>query len=90
MRSIRRNVKRPTVPSSARSFRKKSGGFPEKYRAVVALCYWEGLTHEQAATQLGCPLGTVRSRLARARDQVAHASDASRPGAARGGCRGGA
>ncbi len=41
---------------------------PEKYRAVVALCYWEGMTHEQAAAQLGCPLGTVRSRLARARD----------------------
>jgi HlyD family secretion protein len=41
---------------------------PEKYRAVVALCYWQGLTHEQAAVQLGCPLGTVRSRMARARD----------------------
>jgi polysaccharide biosynthesis/export protein len=41
---------------------------PEKYRAVVALCYWQGLTQEQAAVQLGCPLGTVRSRLARARD----------------------
>jgi RNA polymerase sigma factor (sigma-70 family) len=41
---------------------------PEKYRAVVVLCYWQGLTQEQAATQLGCPLGTVRSRLARARD----------------------
>jgi RNA polymerase sigma factor (sigma-70 family) len=41
---------------------------PEKYRAVVVLCYWEGLTQEQAAAQLGCPLGTVRSRLARARD----------------------
>jgi polysaccharide biosynthesis/export protein len=40
---------------------------PENYRAVVALCYWEGLTQEQAAVQLGCPLGTVRSRLARAR-----------------------
>jgi HlyD family secretion protein len=40
---------------------------PEKYRAVVALCYWQGLTQEQAAVQLGCPLGTVRSRLARAR-----------------------
>jgi RNA polymerase sigma factor (sigma-70 family) len=40
---------------------------PDKYRAVVALCYWEGLTHEQAAAQLGCPLGTVRSRMARAR-----------------------
>jgi RNA polymerase sigma factor (sigma-70 family) len=43
---------------------------PEKYRAVVALCYWQGLTHEQAAAQLGCPLGTVRSRLARARGKL--------------------
>jgi polysaccharide biosynthesis/export protein len=43
---------------------------PENYRAVVALCYWEGLTQEQAATQLGCPLGTVRSRLARARNRL--------------------
>ena len=43
---------------------------PEHYRAVVALCYWEGLTQEQAATQLGCPLGTVRSRLARARNRL--------------------
>ncbi len=40
---------------------------PEKYRAVVVLCYWQGLTQEQAAVQLACPLGTVRSRLARAR-----------------------
>jgi polysaccharide export outer membrane protein len=40
---------------------------PENYRAVVALCYWEGMTQEQAAVQLGCPLGTVRSRMARAR-----------------------
>jgi RNA polymerase sigma factor (sigma-70 family) len=41
---------------------------PSKYRAVIVLCYWEGQTQEQAAAQLGCPLGTVRSRLARARD----------------------
>jgi RNA polymerase sigma factor (sigma-70 family) len=41
---------------------------PEKYRSVVVLCFWEGLTQEQAAHQLGCPLGTVRSRMARARD----------------------
>ncbi|QEH35904.1 ECF RNA polymerase sigma factor SigE [Aquisphaera giovannonii] len=41
---------------------------PEKYRSVVLLCYWEGLTHEQAAARLGCPVGTVRSRVARARD----------------------
>src|SRR5262249_26486501 len=35
---------------------------------VVVLCYWEGRTQEQAAAALGCPLGTVRSRLARARE----------------------
>ncbi len=35
---------------------------------MVLLCYWEGLTQEQAAVQLGCPIGTVRSRIARARD----------------------
>jgi HlyD family secretion protein len=43
------------------------GRLPEKYRSVVVLCYWQGLTQEQAAAQLGCPLGTVRSRLARAK-----------------------
>jgi HlyD family secretion protein len=41
---------------------------PEKYRAVVVTCYWHGLTQEQAALRLGCPLGTVRSRMARARN----------------------
>jgi RNA polymerase sigma factor (sigma-70 family) len=41
---------------------------PERYRSVVLLCYWEGLTHEQAALRLGLPIGTVRSRMARARD----------------------
>jgi polysaccharide biosynthesis/export protein len=40
---------------------------PANYRAVVVLCFWQGMTHEQAANQLGCPLGTVRSRMARAR-----------------------
>jgi len=40
---------------------------PEKYRSVVVLCYWQGLTQEQAAGALHCPLGTVRSRLARAK-----------------------
>ncbi len=43
---------------------------PEKYRSVVVLCYWEGLTHEQAAHRLDCPIGTVRSRMARAREML--------------------
>ncbi|MHC5537906.1 RNA polymerase sigma factor [Singulisphaera rosea] len=43
---------------------------PETLRVAVLLCYLEGLTHEQAASRLGWPVGTVRSRLARARDQL--------------------
>lgn len=40
---------------------------PWRYRAPVALCYFEGLTHEEAAHRLDWPLGTVKGRLARAR-----------------------
>jgi RNA polymerase sigma factor (sigma-70 family) len=43
------------------------GRLPERYRAPLVLCYLEGKTQEEAAAQLGCPLGTVRSRSARGR-----------------------
>jgi RNA polymerase sigma factor (sigma-70 family) len=43
---------------------------PERYRAPIVLCYLEGLTHDQAAARLRCPVGTVRSRLARGRDRL--------------------
>ncbi len=41
---------------------------PDRYRAPIALCCLEGLSYEDAARQLGWPLGTVGSRLARAKD----------------------
>ncbi len=40
---------------------------PEKYRAAVLLCDLGRLTHEAAARQLCCPVGTVESRLSRGR-----------------------
>jgi RNA polymerase sigma factor (sigma-70 family) len=40
---------------------------PPLYRAPVVLCHLEGRSHDQAARLLGCPVGTVRSRLARGR-----------------------
>ena len=41
---------------------------PSAYRSVVVLCHLEGLTRERAASRLGCPVGTVNSRLSRAGD----------------------
>jgi RNA polymerase sigma factor (sigma-70 family) len=43
---------------------------PETFRSPLVLCYLEGLTQEQAAAQLRCPLGTVQSRLARGRAKL--------------------
>jgi RNA polymerase sigma factor (sigma-70 family) len=44
---------------------------PEKYRAAIVLCELEGKALRDAARQLGCPEGTVASRLARARAMLA-------------------
>ena len=43
---------------------------PYRYRAPLVLCDLEGQTHEQAAAQLRCPIGTVKSRLSRGRDRL--------------------
>ena len=43
------------------------GQLPEKYRAPVILCYFEGKTNAEAARQLGWPAGSMSRRLERAR-----------------------
>ena len=43
---------------------------PERYREPVVLHYLEGLTVEATAARIGCPRGTILSRLARARDRL--------------------
>jgi RNA polymerase sigma-70 factor (ECF subfamily) len=44
---------------------------PESYREAVVLCDLEELSYEQAAESLGCPVGTVRSKLNRGRALLA-------------------
>lgn len=46
------------------------GRLPERLRAAVVLCYLEGKSVNEAALLLGCPRGTVASRLARARERL--------------------
>jgi RNA polymerase sigma-70 factor (ECF subfamily) len=53
------------------SARAAIAALPEPQRAVLLLVTVEGLTYEAAADLLGVPLGTVMSRLARARVAVA-------------------
>jgi RNA polymerase sigma factor (sigma-70 family) len=42
----------------------------ERHRRPIVLCDLQGLTHEQAALMLGTPVGTIKSRLARGRQQL--------------------
>lgn len=48
--------------------RKAIAALPERYREAVVLCDLQEKSYEQAAQELGCALGTVRSRLHRARE----------------------
>lgn len=45
-------------------------GLPRSDRDVLALCLWSELSYEDAALALGVPVGTVRSRLSRARRRL--------------------
>ncbi|MFG2728993.1 RNA polymerase sigma factor [Streptomyces canus] len=46
------------------------GSLRRPEREVLVLCLWEGLEYADAARALGIPVGTVRSRLSRARGRL--------------------
>jgi len=43
---------------------------PEKYRAVITLYHLQGLQYEEIASVLNLPLGTVKTHLFRAKEQL--------------------
>jgi RNA polymerase sigma-70 factor (ECF subfamily) len=45
-------------------------GLPEDLRMAITLRELEGLSYEEIAEVMGCPIGTVRSRIFRAREAI--------------------
>jgi RNA polymerase sigma-70 factor (ECF subfamily) len=46
-------------------------GLPEELKTAITLREIEGLSYEEIATIMSCPIGTVRSRIFRARETIA-------------------
>jgi RNA polymerase sigma-70 factor (ECF subfamily) len=49
---------------------------PHQYRSAFDLIFIEGVSYEVAARRCGCPVGTLKSRVSRAREQLTHKLDA--------------
>jgi RNA polymerase sigma-70 factor (ECF subfamily) len=56
-----------TSAEAVEALRRAVLSLPLRYREVIVLCDLQEVTYLDAATALGCPVGTVRSRLNRAR-----------------------
>lgn len=61
----------PTDPSALRALDEEIARLPDKLRAAVVLCELDGLSRRTAAVRLGIPEGTLSSRLAAARKELA-------------------
>src|SRR6516162_2771266 len=60
----------PTSSSQLRELEQSLARLPGEQREVILLVGLEGMSYETAATVLGVPVGTVRSRLSRGRDAL--------------------
>ncbi|MER5596113.1 RNA polymerase sigma factor [Streptomyces sp. NPDC002265] len=65
-----RVVERDSVERAARVLAGALAGLPARHRDVFLLAAWGGLDYAETARSLGIPVGTVRSRLHRARAQL--------------------
>ncbi|BCM25623.1 RNA polymerase sigma factor [Methyloradius palustris] len=55
----------------ARTVNETVAALPEELRTAITLREIEGLSYEEIATLMNCPIGTVRSRIFRARETIA-------------------
>lgn len=62
-----------TARHQAAQVRRALEAIPEPYRETLQLVTIDGLTYAEAAATLGCPVGTVRSRIAKGRDLLRRA-----------------
>jgi RNA polymerase sigma-70 factor (ECF subfamily) len=65
-----RVVERVTAQAMNQRLAEALAGLARRDRDVLLLIAWEGLAYEEVAAALGIPVGTVRSRLNRARRKV--------------------
>lgn len=65
-----------------RRVRKAIAALPAVYREAIVLCEMNGLDYAETAAVMACPIGTVRSRLHRARGLLKKALADLREGAA--------
>jgi RNA polymerase sigma-70 factor (ECF subfamily) len=65
--AARDEAARPFGDSSMGEIEAALRELPEAFRSAVLLVDVEGLSYEEAAAALACPVGTIRSRLARGR-----------------------
>ncbi|MDH5633636.1 MAG: RNA polymerase sigma factor RpoE [Gammaproteobacteria bacterium] len=54
----------------ARTVQDVIGGLPEELRIAISLREFEGLSYDDIAGLMDCPVGTVRSRIFRAREAI--------------------
>ena len=63
---------RAEASEDARRVRRAVARLPEEHRLVVELRFFAGATLDEIAAALGCPLGTVKSRLHHALEKLRH------------------
>ena len=62
--------RQPNDRTMERDVRRAMSVLSDDERVAVAACFFEDLTHEEAASALEIPLGTLKSQIARAKEKL--------------------